>query len=480
MLVDNSIAVIRGVLFSFLLVPSLFAEGISPKPDIQLIMVGETFAAVDNWELLSEEVLVQSKPTLPLSVLSHHSFFDALDQEIIDPFRSAENFDNLLTRLADFLDYNVGLFGEYDDNVFLTPDGKVSDNKVVLNQSLQIRYPIDKFYFELLYAVNLDFFAKLDELVASQRVDFGLSYYPFEKLSLGISNQFSKVGDSRIATNVGDQTLTLGQVTNTIRSEFEYELWENGFFEFFWKYDYIHFSSDEIRQFINRDVHTLNARLRHRLIPTISNYLGYQFRDSAFRRFEGKDAEIHTLFYGVDYEVPGWLTFFGELGYESKRFKNTGGQVIIPDLGLILPFAERRSRDNNLNFLVGIKSNLSRFNAISLTYNSRLVDASRPEFTQYLGKTFALNSRYFIDNKTILFSSLFLEYQEFDSADVFDVLFAGGNADTMVYATGFTLRRIITDSVFFDIGYTYTDRDTDFTNESSNNSRFRFGARATF
>jgi len=190
------------------------------------------------------------------------------------------------------------------------------------------------------------------------------------------------------------------------------------------------------------------------------------------------------------------VKFFGEIGYESKEFKNTEGELILISPGgtvpvrggsitvfpfrIAIPFEERRNQDNNVNYLVGLESLLSRFNKISLTYNSHLVESSRTEFTQYLSKAFAANSRHYLNSKTILFFSSFLEFQAFDAKDSFDLFFADGDATTKIYSIGMTLRRLLTEWLYFDVGYTYVRRTTDFPGEASNNSRFRFGARATF
>jgi len=515
-----------GLFFIFsTLSPKIFAEEVTLRPDIQLLMVGNTLVAIDDFSLpemdvtsealitqqaleLEREILLRklaesqsetkeiplvlskSIPQLEklkstelspsLSALSHNTFFDDFHQEILDPFHSMDNLNNFFTRLVDYLDYKVGLYGEYDDNIFLTPSDKESDFKTVLNQSIEIEYPMDKFYFDLLYAANLDFYGQADETIDTQTVGVQLSYFPFNHLSVGVSDQLIKVGNSDIATSIGDQTLSLGYVTNNVRAELEYELWENGFFEIFYNNEHVDFSKDDVSVFINRNTNILDVRLKHRYSPIFSNYLGYRLKDVVFSEIGLKNQESSIFFYGLDYTLPGLLTFFGEVASESKSFKNRAGGVEIVPFGIIIPFDERRRQDNNVNYLVGIESNFSRFNNISLTYNSRLLESSRPEFSQYLAKTLAVNSRRFIDSKTIFFSSLFLEVQDFDSKDGFGVFFLDGDATTKVYASGFTLRRILNEWLYFDIGYTYVRRTTDFVGEGSNNSRFRFGARATF
>lgn len=505
--------------------PKIFAEEVTPRPDIQLAMIGNTLVAIDEIplpefamaaeELITKEalelereillrklaesqsetkeiplVLSKSIPQIEkskqtqlnpsLSALSHNTFFDDLDQEIIDPFRSMDNLNNFFTRLVDYLDYKVGLYGEYDDNIFLTPSDKESDFKTVLNQSIEIEYPLDKFYFDLLYAANLDFYGQADETIDTQNVAVQLSYFPFNHLSLGVSDQLIKVGNSDIATSIGDQTLSLGYVTNNVRTELEYELWENGFFEIFYNNEHVDFSSGDVSIFINRNTNILDVRLKHRYNPIFSNYMGYRLKDVVFSEIGLKNQESSIFFYGLDYELPGLLTFFGEVASESKSFKNRAGGIEIVPFGIIIPFDERRRQDNNVNYLVGVESNFSRFNNISLSFNSRVLESSRPEFSQYLAETFSVNSRNFIDSKTIFFTSHFLEVQNFDSKDGFGIFFLDGDATTKVYATGVTLRRILNEWLYFDIGYTYVRRTTDFVGEGSNNSRFRFGAHATF
>ncbi len=509
---------------------SLFAEEVSaPKPNIQLVMVGNTLVAVDNFDLpevgvetigdqastLEREIMLRKlaetqeaiqetklslkklepkfnqkvitqKDQSTQSVLSNQTFFDHLDEEIIDSFRSANNFDNFKTRLLDFMDYRVGIYGEYDDNIFLTPGNKKSDFKTILSQTIEIQYPMDKFYLELDYNVNLENYGKVDDMVDTQTALGRLSYYPFDKFSVGVSNLVQKVGDSEVATSIGDQTLSLGFLTNNLRTDAKYEVWKDGFFEIFYNLEHIDFDEQNVQIFIDRDVHSIDARLRHRFNPRFSNYMGYRFKDVQFKDFPLKDQESSTLFYGADYEFPGWFTVFSEIGYESKDFKDPFGSLTITSTDpafpftVTAPFAPRRRQDNNVNFLFGIESNVSRYNTIGLTYNQRLVESSRPEFSQYLGRTFAVNSRTYIDNKTILFSSLFYELQGFDAKDGFNLLFPDGDGTTKVYASGITLRRILKDWLYFDIGYTYSRRTSDFPGEAYNNSRFRFGAQATF
>jgi len=524
------------LLFCFCISTPLHAEQTKLLPEIQLLMMGNTLVAIDDValfeptdsndsirqqaELLEREILrrklaesndqtkelpvftaqplkgfkkSQSGPSSPvLSALSQPTLFDHIDQEIIDPFRSGDNFENFLTRIANHMKYNVGLFGEYNDNIFLTPDDKESDFITSLNQSLAIEYPMDNFYLEAIYNVILNFYGQGDETADIQTANFNLSYYPFDVLSFGVSDQFVKVGDTNIASDIGDQTISAGYLSNNLRPEVEIELWENGFFQMFWNYEHIDFSTEESSFFIDRDVHTLDVRLKHRWDTIISNYLGYRYMDVDFDNLTTKDSDSHILYYGLDYHVPGILTFFGEVGHESKEFDNTGGGLRVTSAGgtegaitidpfdIFIPFEPRREHDYNVNFLVGIQSNVSNFNAISLTYRSRLAVSSRSEFSQYLAKTFTVNSRHFIDSKTLLFPTLLLEVQSFDAKDSFDLLFPDGDATTKVFSTGLTLRRILKEWLFFDVGYFYSRRTTDFPGEANNVSRFRFGAEAIF
>jgi len=454
--------------FSLYPLPTVHAEESAPLPEIQLAMIGNALVAIDNTPLpimevagkdlitqearaLEREILFrklaesQSEPergspvfskTIPqleksnstktnpsLSALSHNTLFDDFDREVVDPFRSMDNFENFMTRLLDHLEYNIGLYGEYDDNIFLTPDNKSSDFITHLHQNILIQYPMDDFYLGLLYAANLSFYGKTDEMLDTQNVGFQLSYYPFNHLSVGVADVLVKVGETDVASNFGDRTIRSGYITNSVKTELEYEIWENGAFVMSWVYDLVDFSDDETNDAINRDAHTIDTRLRHRYSPVFSNHLGYRFKDVVYDEFAGKDQESHMLFYGMDYKIPRLVRFFGEIGYESKEFKNTEGEVVLTSPGgtaripggsvtvlpfrVTIPFEERRRQDNNVNFLVGFESILSRFNKISLVYNSRLNESSRSEFTQYLSRAFGANLRHYVDPKTILFFSLF-------------------------------------------------------------------------
>lgn len=501
-----------------------FAEEISSMPEVKLVRIGNALAAMDEISIpateeeefqaqaqaLEREIelrklgekpaaeagvpvqLAQPLPKMPelkaspaipsLSAMAHESLFEDLDKEVIDPFRSGENFDNFMTRLWHFMDYNIGIYGEWDDNIFLTDALKVSDWKTIINQSIEIKYPMDKFYLEALYAVNFDIYAKMDELVDTQNASGRLSYYPFDHLTLGVADSVTKVGASKVATNFGDQTLNLGYMTNTLTADAQYELWKNGFFEFTWNFDHIDFNNKNIERFINRDVHSLDTRLKHRFTPVFSNYFGHRYKDVQFYDFRLKDSQSNILYYGADYQFPGWCTLYGEIGYEQKSFEHNDGQLVltVDELEIVLPFDKRRNQDGNANYRFAIESNFSRFNTIGLSYDSKIVESSRPEFTQYLSKIFAINSRTFLDNKTILFKSFYLEHQEFDDDDAMSALFPSGGTETDIYATGITLRRILNDWLYFDVGYTHIFRDTDFIGENNKNNRVRFGARATF
>jgi len=307
--------------FSPVSLPTVYAEESAPLPEIQLAMIGNALVAIDNTPLpimevagkdlitqeareLEREILFrklaesQSEPergspvfskTIPqlekskstqsnpsLSALSHNTFFDDFDQEVIDPFRSMDNFENFMARVFGHLEYSAALFGEYDDNIFLTPSDKESDFITSLYQYFLVQYPMDKFYLEALYAATLSFYGQADETLDTQQAGFTLSYYPFDKLSVGVTDRFVKVGDSDIATNIGDQVLRNGFITNNVRTQAEYEIWKNGVFQIFHNYERIDFSDGLA---INRDVHTLNALLKHYYTHLFSNTLGYRFKD---------------------------------------------------------------------------------------------------------------------------------------------------------------------------------------------------------
>jgi len=425
-----------------------------------------------------------------LFALSKPTFFDHVDREIVDPFRSMDNFKDFLARIVDHLDFRVGVFGEYNDNIFLTPSDKTSDHILSLFQVLHIKYPMDTFYWEAMYGVNLNIYGQGDETTDTQNAYMRLSYLPFDELSFGVSDNFVKVGDSEIATSIGDQTVSAGFLTNNFRTDVEAEIWTNGFFEIFWNYEAIDFDENDF--FIDRDVHTIDTRLKHQWHPLLSNHLGYRFTDVEFDETDLKDSNSHTLFYGLEAICPGILTLLGEVGFESKRFENTGGGIrvttdtfstgslTIDPIDITVPFEERRKNDDNVVFSLGIESNLSKFNSVKLSYNHRTFVSSRSEFTQFLAKSFAVNATTYIDSKTILLTDLFLEFQSFDAKDSFDILFPDGDASTKIYSTGVTLRRLLTEQIFFDVGYSYTRRTTDFPGEGSNNSRFRFGGTVLF
>lgn len=299
------IVVLSILLFSFNL-PELQADETSLLPNqYQLVSMEGSVVAVDMIELSEEETALNPHPVLFQKSDEKESFFKILVKqknkevsalwrpisyssflvpaafEWVNPFRSSGKTDDFLGNLQDHLEdhfgYGIGIYGVYDDNIFLTPRDKTSDYIMALRQTLYLEYPMDPFYWEASYGVNLNFYGQADETTDFQQVYTRLSYFPIDKISFGVSNYFQKIGDSDIGSATGDQVIRTGYIFNTARTEFEYELSERVFLKSSWNYDMFDFDFNSF--FINRDEHSIDFQIKEYGYwnKSIDTYLGYRF-----------------------------------------------------------------------------------------------------------------------------------------------------------------------------------------------------------
>lgn len=375
--------------------------------------------------------------------------------------------------VSKYVRYSLEVSFEYDDNIFLRPSGIEEDVIQAVRQEIELEIPGEETLFYARFANTLPYYIEEDELVADYDIETRFSYNPTDKLSLGISNQFFKIEDSEVGTSLGDLVLSLGYLTDILRTEAKYDLSEKTSLKFAWGFDHLDYDEDRVAVFIDRDVHDIDVQLIHQIYPHLECVVGYRFRDVAFDDLDNKDSESNILYTGAKWKWAGLFTLFSEIGYEEREFQNNS------DLIGAVPGTARRHH-NNVNYRIGVEANLSQYNTFSIYYDDRLYESSRSEYTNYQGKTVGLNLRHFLSEKTLLFFDFYGQRQDFESKDTLVSLFGTSDAKTDVYRYSTTLRRILNSWLHCDIGYIFTKRNTDFVDEDSNNHRFRVGFKAIF
>ncbi len=384
-------------------------------------------------------------------------------------------FPRWAQEMAKYFRYSLEYFTEYNDNIFLTPSDLEEDLIQSVRQEIQLEIPGEQTFFFARFANTLPYYQEEDELIPSYDIETLFSYRPMDRLSLGVSNQFFKIEDSEVGTSLGDSVLSLGYLTDTVRTEAKYELFKQTDLAVAWTFDHWNYDEEEFAVFIDRDVHDIDVRLNHALSRILDIYGGYRFRDVTFDDLENKDSESHILFTGSKLKWNGLLSLFSEIGYEEREFQNNTDFVT----GTSVAGTARRHNDN-LNYRIGLETNFSRFHTFSLYYDDRLYESSRSEFTHYQGKTVGLNLRSFLTKKTILFFDFLMQRQDFNGKDTIVDLFGSSGADTDIFRYAATLRRLLTPWLHCDIGYIFTKRNTDFVDEESDNHQIRLGFKIIF
>ncbi len=412
------------------------------------------------------------------SSMKAYSFLTLLFLFIFVSSASAEKNKKWYEKLIDLIDYRLEYQFEYNDNVFLTPNNEEDDVIHRVNQEIEFEHSGEDLYTNVLFRNRLPYYQDQDELIPSYLVEARASYTGIENLSLGVSNIFQKVDETDVARGGGDQVLSLGYIYNQLQTGAQYDINDRNSVEINWAFDTFDYDRSSVDFFIDRDVHDIEARWNFQWATPLETYLGYRFRDVAFDQFSNKDSESNLLFTGFKtYCLPG-VTLYGEVGYEDREFINNR-DTVGTFLGVPIMGTSRRDHEN-VNYRIGIETNLSRYNRIYAYFDNRLYESSRSEFTHYEGKTVGAGLRHFLSKKTILFFDFYAQRQEFDSKDNVISLFGGGNAETDFYTYSTTLRRLINKKISCDVNYIYSQRNTDFLGEDNENHRFLFGVKAYF
>ncbi|MBL7197827.1 MAG: outer membrane beta-barrel protein [Candidatus Omnitrophica bacterium] len=377
------------------------------------------------------------------------------------PVESKPSILNFLKDIFKKFEFTSRVSQEYESNIFLTEDNEDSDIKTTVYQGFSLRLPKDSIYFQLDYGANLDYYHQEAEHVYVQDVNTILSYRPFDKISFGISDNFTKVSKSKIATALGDKLITLGYNQNRTNFQAKYDLDDNTSMNFAYGLYRLDVSDQDRDDFIDRLDSDINFMLEHQFSPNLGSFIGYGYQKVRFRQTSVKNSQSTRCSIGLIKKFPEYFKLTSELGYEHKDI-------------------DTQRHDDNVDFKILANPLFSTYTKLflSLEFN-RLVPSSRSEFSQYARRSFIAQLQHFLTPKLILITNLNYERQKFDQADSITSSI-DDNRYTDIYSCGATFKRVLNDWLSVDAGYTFTKRDAEFASEGYTDHEVILGLTANY
>lgn len=379
-------------------------------------------------------------------------------------YDTGKNLSDFLKDLAKQLEFTSRVSTQYDNNIFLEEDDEDSDLKTTIYQGFLLKSPKDSkkpIYYQFDYGINYDSYLEEGDHILSHYANALLSYRPFDKLSLGISDNFQKVGKGIVTTALGDRLVTLGYYQNTANFQAKYDVTKNTYLDFIYGYYRLDVMDPSRDEFIDRNTDEVNLSLNRNFNPNISGYIGNIFQKVRFDETLVKNSDGNRLFLGLAKKFPNKLKLTTEVGYEIKDI-------------------ETQRKDHNLDFRISANSLFSAYTKLYfLVEIDRLQPSSRTEYSQYSRRNVVFQLEHYLTPKLILITNLGFERQLFKDEDSISSSVTT-DSTTKIYSAGSTLRKILNDWLSADLGYSFTKRDSEFRTESYDDHKVTFGLTANY
>ena len=347
----------------------------------------------------------------------------------------------------------------YDSNIFLAENNENSDTIGTFSQYLSYRHTEEPFHFKIDYAGNISYYLDEGDDIYSHISNALFSYRPFDKVSFGIGNYFKMMRTKSIATTFGDRLLSRGYQEDTPLFEAKIEPIDKLIVDLSYQYYYLD-AAAAADDYIDRGDNIGKIAFNYDFFPALTGFVGCRYQDAHFPHLTTKDAESVRGFAGI-----------------TKKFKKFN---LTAEVGQEHKDTNFQSNDANTDALIKASSTFSAFTTLNLilTYNKSLPSARR-EYFQYFTNSVAVSLWHVINPKTSISTSLSYSRQKFDSSDV---LSGYGQLDktTGIYGFNTTLTRNLNDTLSFNLGYSYTKRNTDFAKEGYTDNKVSVGLTARY
>ncbi|MFH1359449.1 MAG: hypothetical protein ABIJ41_00235 [Candidatus Omnitrophota bacterium] len=379
-------------------------------------------------------------------------------------FSSEQAPVNPIKKFLKNIEYTSRLRFEYDNNIFLTENDEDDDIKEIFTQTLTYRLPKENYYFQLAYRGNYAYYNKESTGILGHAANVLYSYRPFNGFSIGFRDDYSWLSDSTIASTIGDRVLSLGYIQNTPALEVKYEIDPR------WTV-----TTDAYYQFLdvkdgNNDDYIDNKRIGakgtvfYSITPNhdLIGFFGYDHNQITFPQITEKASHSGRGFVGLKKKLPNYFDITTEVGFEN------------------IYMDESDADDQNMDIQTQIETTFSVFTKVRLGLDYNVIKPSlRSEYSQFASTISSINLSHAINPKTSLNLNYSFEKQKFQSSNVL-VGQADEDRTTDIHRTRMTLSRKLNSWLSGDFNYNYTQRNTDFANESYTNHTFTVGLMAKY
>lgn len=349
------------------------------------------------------------------------------------------------------IDYTSRISTEYDTNIFLKENDEDSDLKQIFTQTAVYRLPKENHYFQMGYTGNYTYYHEEATGILGQSANVVYSYRPFNGFSIGIRDDYNWLQDSNISTTLGDQVLALGYKQNTPSAQIKYEINPHYTLITDMLYQKLDVRDGDNDDYIDNERLGVRGLLEYNFTPekNLAAFAGFSRRQIAFPQISEKSSVSQRTFTGLTEKIPALLLVSQEVGFENIDMDD-----------------ENNASDNNIDIKVSVETIFSLYTKISasLNYNARNPSLRR-QYTQYGAKVASFGISHVLNPKASVFLDYSHERQSFDSNDVT----AGQlqeDQKTAINTVKGGISRKLKNWLTSDFSYEYTNRVSDFANES--------------
>lgn len=369
----------------------------------------------------------------------------------------------VLEFIEEKLDFALGTYYEYDDNILFEETNEPWSLKTVLTPYVSYQQAWEDLYLSGSYNAEVSYFQNYNRWLFSHRANGQCTIDITDRWTIGVRNNFTETQQQRVWRGNANEILRLGFDINNLYGQTTYMLTDRITLAMDSGFDYIDFSDANEDIFIDRNLCYGSASFSYRLLQRtyaivrgVWRHLGFKHDQAVVKNFNSYQAVFELA-----HSFPRLFNVNGSIGYEWRDFYKT--------------------RDRSGNPVVGanITSSFSRYTSFNVYYQMGLADSSRSEYRQYVRNIIGASFMHYVTPRSILNISGYYENLFFNSADKLnDSYLPPGTRKTELYSASVSFRQILTSWLSAECGYYYLKRDTDFEKEGYTDNRISAGLRA--
>lgn len=369
----------------------------------------------------------------------------------------------VLKFIEEKLDFALGAYYEYDDNILFEEANEAWSLKTVLTPYASYQQAWEDLYLSGSYNAEVSYFQNYNRWLLSQRATGQFTYDISEKWKIGVRNNFTETQQQRVWRGNANEILRLGFDINNLYGQTSYMLTDRITLAMDSGFDYIDFTDPNEDIFIDRSLCYGSASFSYRLLQRTYAIVRGVWRHLGFRHDQAvvKNFNSYQAIFELSHSFPRLFNVNSSIGYEWREFYKTRGRSGSPVIG------------------ANITSTFSRYISFNVYYSMGLADSSRSEYRQYVKNTIGGAFMYYVTPRSIINLSGYYENLFFNSADKLNETYLPpGTRKTDLYSASVFFRQILTKWLSAEVGYYYLKRDTDFEKEGYTENRLSAGLRA--